>query len=83
MKTKRHAVTLDAMLLAVGWQMPPSLSTGRPPQPAPMLRGNDAGSQRLIIKFKSNTIVCNAAGIASLPSATPMPVLKANIGSVT
>jgi hypothetical protein len=54
--------------------MPQSLSTSSPPQPAPTLIGNGAVSQQLIIKFKSNTIACDAAGIASLSSATQVPL---------
>ena len=74
MKTRRHAVTLAAMVMVVGCQMPPFPSTSSPPQPAPTLIGNGAVSQQLIIKFKSNTIACDAAGIASLSSATQVPL---------
>ena len=74
MKTKRHAVTLAAMVIVVGCQMPPSLSASSPPLSAPMLTGNGAVSQQLIIKFKSNTIACDAAGIANLSSATQVPL---------
>ena len=74
MKTRRHAVTLAATVMVVGCQMPPSPSTSSPPQPAPMLIGNGAVSQQLIIKFKSNTIACDAAGIASVSSATQVPL---------
>lgn len=74
MKTRRHAVTLAATVMVVGCQMPPAPSTSRPPQPAPILIGNGAVSQQLIIKFKSNTIPCDAAGIASVSSATQVPL---------
>lgn len=77
MKTRRHAVTLAATVMVVGCQMPPSPFTSSPPQPAPMLIGmigNGAVSQQLIIKFKSNTIACDAAGIASVSSATQVPL---------
>jgi len=74
MKTRRHAVTLAATVMVVGCQMPPSPSTSSPPQPAPMLSGTGAVTQQLIIKFKSHTIACDAAGIASVSSATQVPL---------
>lgn len=70
MKTRRHAVILAAMVMVVGCQMPPSPSASSPPQSVPMLSGNGAVTQQLIIKFNSNTIACDAAGIASVSSAT-------------
>lgn len=67
-------VTMAAMVIAGGCQMAPSHSTSSLPQPAPTLIGNGAVSQQLIIKFKSNTIACDAAGIASLSAATQVPL---------
>ncbi len=66
-------VTMAAIVIAGGCQMPPSPSAN-PPQPAPTPKGKAAVSQQLIIKFKPNTIVCDAAGIAGLSSATQVPL---------
>ena len=74
MKTRRHAVTLAAMVMVVGCQMPPPPSASSQPQSVPMLSGNGAVTQQLIIKFNSNTIACDAAGIASVSSATQVPL---------
>ena len=70
MKTGRHAVTLAAMVIGVGCQMPPSLSINSLPRPMPVLMGNGAVSQQLIVKFKPNTIACDAPEIAHLSAVT-------------
>ena len=67
-------VTMVAIVLASGCQMPPSPSTSNPPQFAPMSIGEARVSQQLIVKFKPNTIACDAAGIARLSSATQVPL---------
>jgi len=67
-------VTMAAMVIAGGCQMPSSPSAGSPSQPAPMSIGKGRVSQQLIIKFKSITIACDAAGIAGLSSATEVPL---------
>ena len=74
MKAKRHAVTLAAMVMVVGCQIPPPPSPGSPPQPTPMSLAEMRVSQQLIIKFKSDTMACDAGGIASLSSATQVPL---------
>ena len=74
MKTGRHAVTLAAMMMGVGCQMPPSLSINSLPQPMPILTGNGAVSQQLIIKFKPNTIACDAPEISHLSAVTEVPL---------
>lgn len=67
-------VTMAAMVIAGGCQMPPSPSASSAPQPAPMSIGKGRVSQQLIIKFKSTTIACDAAGIEGLSSATQVPL---------
>jgi hypothetical protein len=74
MKTGRHAVTLAAMVMGVGCQMPPSLSINGLPQPMPILTGNGTVSQQLIVKFKPNTIACDASEIAHLSAVTGVPL---------
>jgi hypothetical protein len=74
MKAKRHAVTLAAMVMVVGCQIPPPPSPSSPPQPTPMSLTEMRVSQQLIIKFKSDTMACDAGGIASLSSATQVPL---------
>ena len=74
MKTRRHAVTLAAMVLALGCQMAPSPSTSSPPQPTPMSTGEMRVSQQLIVKFKPNTIACDATQIAHLSAVTRVPL---------
>src|SRR4051794_31148009 len=72
MKTGRHTITLAAVVMGVGCQMPP------PPihsllQPMPIL-SNGAVSQQLIVKFKPNTIACDAHEIAHLSAVTGVPL---------
>lgn len=74
MKAKRHAVTLAAMVMVVGCQISPPPSPSSPPQPTPMSLAEMRVSQQLIIKFKSDTMACDAGGIASLSSATQVPL---------
>jgi hypothetical protein len=74
MKAKRHAVILAAMVMVGGCQIPPPPSPSSPPQPTPMSRAEMRVSQQLIIKFKSNTIACDAAGIARVSAATQVPL---------
>jgi hypothetical protein len=74
MKTGRHAVTLAAMVMGVGCQMPQSLSINSQSQPIPILMGNGAVSQQLIVKFKPNTIPCDAPEIAHLSAVTGVPL---------
>lgn len=74
MKTRRHAVTLAAMVMALGCQMPPSPSTSSPPQPTPMSIGEMRVSQQLIVKFKPHTIACDATQIAHLSAVTRVPL---------
>jgi hypothetical protein len=52
--------------------MPEPPSTSSPLQSAPISTGG--ASQQLIIKFKADTIACDAAGIASVSSATRVPL---------
>lgn len=60
-----------AMLATTGCQTPPPKDVSQPsPQPIPKA----AAAQQLIIKFKPDTIACNAAGIAHLASATRVPL---------
>jgi hypothetical protein len=56
-----------AILAVTGCQALPSVSVA---QASPQTSAEAAMSQQLIIKFKPNTIACNAAGIAQLSSAT-------------
>jgi len=74
-RTLLATVTMAAMVIAGGCQMPPSPSTitQSQPVPAPIAKV----SQQLIIKFKPDTIVCDAAGIARLSST--MQVLLEHI----
>jgi hypothetical protein len=44
------------------------------PQSAPQPTAGTASVRQLIIKFKPNTITCDAAGIAQLSSATRVPL---------
>ena len=74
MKAKRHAVILAAMVMVGGCQIPPPPSPSSPPQQTPMSRAEMRVSQQLIIKFKSNTIACDAAGIARVSAATQVPL---------
>ena len=67
-------VTLVAMVLVGGCQMPPSPSTTSTPPHTPMSRGEGRVSQQLIVMFKPNTIACNAAGIAHLSTITQIPL---------
>jgi hypothetical protein len=65
-----NRVTLVAIVLAGGCQIPPSPSTDSPPQLTPMSTGEMRVSQQLIVKFKRNTIARDAAGIAHLSAVT-------------
>ena len=67
-------VTLVAIVFAGGCQMPPFPSTSSPPQPTPMSIGELRVSQQLIVKFKPNTITCNAPEIAHLSAVTRVPL---------
>jgi hypothetical protein len=63
------------LCLQIGVRYPSShSSTHRPPQPTPMSLGERRVSQQVIVEFKPNTIACDAAGIASLSSATQVPL---------
>ena len=66
--------TLVAIVLASECQMPPSPSTSSPPQLVQMSIGEARVSQQLIVKFKPNTIACDATGIAHLSAATQVPL---------
>ena len=61
---------LVTSVLAGGCQMPSSPSTTNPPQLTPMSIGEARVSQQLMVKFKPNTMACDAAGIAQLSAAT-------------
>jgi hypothetical protein len=74
MKTRRHAVTLAAIVMGVGCQMPPSPSINSLPQPAPMSIGEIRVSQQLIVKFRPDTIACDAPEIAHLSAVTGVPL---------
>jgi hypothetical protein len=63
-------VTLVAIVLAGGCQIPLSPSNISPPQLTPMSRGDMQVSQQLIVKLKPNTIACDTAGIAHLSAVT-------------
>lgn len=65
-------VTLTGVIIIGGCQMPEPPSTSGPLQPAPISKGG--ASQQLIIRFKADTIACDAAGIASVSSATQVPL---------
>ena len=54
---------------AAGGHQQPSSGTN-PPQSSPTTIIKASASQQLIIKFKTNTIECNPAGIAQLSSTT-------------
>lgn len=56
-----------AILAATGCQVSAPMAA---PQPSPQSIVGTMATQQLIIKFKPNTIVCDAAGIAQLSSAT-------------
>jgi len=73
-RSRWERVTLVAIVLAGGCQMPPPSSTSGPPQLTPMSTGEMRVSQQLIIKFKPNTIACDAAGIAHLSAVTQVPL---------
>ncbi len=55
--------------MAAGCQSAPVMADS---QPAP--QAVTAATRQLIIKFKPNTLTCNAAGIAQLSSATRVPL---------
>jgi hypothetical protein len=74
MKTRRHVVTLAAMVMVVGCQLPPSPSGSSPSQLTPMSSGEVRVSQQLIVKFKPNTIACDAPEIAHLSAVTGVPL---------
>jgi len=73
-RSRWDRVTLVAMVLAGGCQMPSSPSASSPPQLTPMSRGEVRVSQQLIVMFKPNTIACDAAGIAHLSAVTQVPL---------
>ena len=73
-RSRWERVTLVAIVLAGGCQMPPTPSTSSPPQLTPMSIGEMRVSQQLIVKFKPNTIACDAAGIAHLSAVTKVPL---------
>ena len=56
---------------ATGCQTPPAMVASRySPQPT----AEATATQQLIIKFKPNTVACDAAGIAHLSSVTRVPL---------
>lgn len=73
-RSRWDRVTLVAVVLAGGCQMPPAPDTSSPPQLTPMSIGEMRVSQQLIVKFKPNTIACDAAGIAHLSAVTQVPL---------
>jgi hypothetical protein len=73
-RSRWYRVTLVAIVLAGGCQTPPSPSTSSPPQPTPMSIGEIRVSQQLIVKFKPNTITCDAPEIAHLSAVTRVPL---------
>lgn len=73
-RTRWERVTLVAIVLAGGCQIPPSPSSSSPSQLTPMSIGEMQVSQQLIVKFKPNTIACDAAGIAHLSAVTQVPL---------
>jgi len=56
-----------AIFAATGWQISASMAAS---QSSPQPVAETVSAQQLIIKFKPNTIICDAAGIAQLSSAT-------------
>lgn len=62
-----------AILAAAGCCQPPPQAVAAS-QSAPQPIAETATTRQLIIKFKPNTIACNAVGIAQLSSATRVPV---------
>jgi hypothetical protein len=73
-QSHRDRVPLVAMVMVVGCQISPPPSPGSPPQLTLMSLAEMRVSQQLIIKFKSDTMACDAGGIASLSSATQVPL---------
>jgi hypothetical protein len=67
-------VTLVAIVLAGGCQIPLSPSNSCPPQLTPMSGSDMRVSQQLIVKLKPNTIACDTAGIAHLSAVTQVPL---------
>ena len=61
-RSRWYRVTLVAIVLAGGCQTPPSPSTSM------------RVSQQLIVKFKPNTITCDAPEIAHLSAVTRVPL---------
>lgn len=61
-----------AIIVATGCQHPPQ--TGATPQSLRQPLAGTVVTRQLIIKFKPDTIACDAAGIAQLSLATRVPV---------
>ena len=73
-RSRWDRVNLVALVFAGGCQTSSSLFTSSLPQPMSMSIGERRVSQQFIIKFKPNTIACDAPELAHLSAVTRVPL---------